>query len=101
MESGKSKTALKIRGLNDVGRYARGVQWIDGHDSISPLENLRRWCPRNVCGGRIDGEIPARASAWRNYRGWATWRYSWNGTTVTKRSIRSASYAICADAPIA
>jgi DUF971 family protein len=59
MESGKSKTALKIRGLNDVGRYAVGVQWIDGHDSIYPLENLRRWCPCNVCGGRIDGEIPA------------------------------------------
>ncbi len=49
----------KIRGLNEVGRYAIGVQWVDGHDSIFPLENLRRFCPCNACNGRIDGEIPA------------------------------------------
>jgi len=59
MPLSKSKTAPKIRGLNEVGRYAVGVQWVDGHDSIYPHENLRRFCPCNVCGGRIDGEIPA------------------------------------------
>jgi len=59
MPLSKSKTAPKIRGLNEVGRYAVGVQWIDGHDSIYPLENLRRFCPCNACGGRIDGEIPS------------------------------------------
>ena len=37
----KSKTP-KIKGLHEVGRYAVGVQWVDGHDSIFPLENLRR-----------------------------------------------------------
>ena len=58
MALGKSKTSPKIRGLNEVGRYAVGVQWADGHDSIYPLENLRRYCPCNACGGRIDGEIP-------------------------------------------
>jgi DUF971 family protein len=58
MALGKSKTPPKIRGLNEVGRYAVGVQWTDGHDSIYPLENLRRYCPCNACGGRIDGEIP-------------------------------------------
>jgi DUF971 family protein len=59
MATGKSKTLPKIRGLSGVGRYAIGVQWLDGHDSIFPLESLRRYCPCNACGGRIDGEIPA------------------------------------------
>ena len=53
----KSKTP-RIRGLNEVGRYAVGVQWIDGRDSIFPLENLRRACPCKACGGHIDGSIP-------------------------------------------
>lgn len=47
-----------IKGLNEVGRYAVGVQWADGHDSIFPLENLRRFCPCNECGGEADGSIP-------------------------------------------
>jgi DUF971 family protein len=54
----KSKTP-KIKALNEVGRYAVGVQWIDGHDSIFPLENLRRGCPCEVCGGNVNGEVPA------------------------------------------
>ena len=53
----KSKSP-KIKGLNEVGRYAIGVQWIDGHDSIYPLENLRRGCPCDACRGRVEGEIP-------------------------------------------
>jgi DUF971 family protein len=59
MPPDKSKTLPKIRGLSEVGRYAIGVQWTDGHDSIFPLESIRRYCPCNTCGGRIDGEIPA------------------------------------------
>ena len=59
MPLGKSKTPPKIRGLAEVGRYAIGVQWIDGHDSIFTLESLRRYCPCNACGGGIDGAIPA------------------------------------------
>ncbi len=55
MIPGKSKTAAasepRIKGLNEVGRYAIGVQWADGHDSIFPLANLRRYCPCNECGG--------------------------------------------------
>jgi DUF971 family protein len=52
----KSKTP-KIRGLNEVGRYAIGVQWVDGHESIFPLENLRRECPCNACGGQFEGDL--------------------------------------------
>jgi DUF971 family protein len=59
MPLGKSKTPPKIRGLSEVGRYAVGVQWIDGHDSILPLENLRRGCPCNRCGGELQDELAA------------------------------------------
>ncbi len=57
----KSKTPPRIRGLNEVGRYAIGIQGTDGHESIFPLENLRRYCPCNVCAGAVEGEIPAAA----------------------------------------
>jgi DUF971 family protein len=57
MTLAKSKTAPLIRGLNEVGRYAVGVQWVDGHDSIYPLENLRRYCPCNACAGSVEGVI--------------------------------------------
>jgi len=52
----KPKTP-RIKGLNEVGSYAVGVQWSDGHDSIYPLENLRRHCPCEVCKGNLEGEI--------------------------------------------
>ncbi len=58
MAASKSKP-LTIKGLNEVGRYAVGVQWSDGHDSIYPLENLRRHCPCLSCNGEVAGEIPA------------------------------------------
>jgi DUF971 family protein len=58
MPSNKSKTP-RIATLNDVGRYAIGVRWADGHDSIYPLESLRRDCPCKACGGAIEGAIPA------------------------------------------
>ncbi len=57
MPSIKSKVPV-IRSLNEVGRYAIGVQWNDGHDSIYPLENLRRYCPCEVCNGSVQGRIP-------------------------------------------
>jgi len=47
----------KIKGINEVGRYAIGVQWLDDHDSIFPLESLRRRCPCNECGGDVTGVI--------------------------------------------
>jgi len=53
----KSKTP-KIKELHEVGRYAVGVQWIDGHDSIFPLESLRRGCPCDACKGNVTGEVP-------------------------------------------
>src|ERR1044072_5493869 len=48
--------ALRIDKLTQVGRYALGVQWGDGHDSILPHRNLRRACPCDACAA----ETPAR-----------------------------------------
>lgn len=48
----------KIRQLSEVGRYAVGVGWVDGHESILPLENLRRFCPCRDCGAAVAGAIP-------------------------------------------
>jgi DUF971 family protein len=59
MAFSKSKIPPKIRALNEVGRYAVGVQWADGHDSIFPLENLRRYCPCNACAGIPDNQVSA------------------------------------------
>jgi DUF971 family protein len=53
----KSKTP-KIKELHEVGRYAVGAQWVDGHDSIFPLESLRRGCPCDSCKGNVTGEVP-------------------------------------------
>jgi DUF971 family protein len=39
-----------IRKLRAVGRYAVGVDWSDGHDSILPHRHLRQACPCEACG---------------------------------------------------
>jgi DUF971 family protein len=35
--------------LKEVGRYALGVEWGDGHDSILPHRTIRRACPCDAC----------------------------------------------------
>jgi DUF971 family protein len=40
---------LTIRRLREVGRYALGVDWSDGHDSILPFRHLRRECRCESC----------------------------------------------------
>src|SRR6185437_8851958 len=58
MPTNKSKTP-QITALNEVGRYAIGVRWADGHGSSSPVESWVRECPCKASGGGIAGEIPA------------------------------------------
>jgi len=41
--------AATIRKLREVGRYAVGVDWSDGHDSILPYRHLRQSCPCESC----------------------------------------------------
>jgi DUF971 family protein len=57
----------KIKGLHEVGRYAIGVQWTDGHESIFPLVNLRRHCPCDECGGEVAGEITPPSQRLRQF----------------------------------
>ena len=38
-----------IRKLRAVGRYAVGIDWTDGHDSILPHRHLRQACPCEAC----------------------------------------------------
>ena len=53
--------ANRIDKLTQVGRYALGVQWGDGHDSILPHRNVRRACPCDACAAAPVGEPPAGA----------------------------------------
>lgn len=39
----------KIRSTHVVGRYALGVDWADGHDSILAFTHLRAHCPCDEC----------------------------------------------------
>jgi DUF971 family protein len=41
--------APTIAKLREVGRYAVGIDWSDGHDSILPYRHLRAACPCNAC----------------------------------------------------
>lgn len=38
-----------MRALREVGRYAVGIDWSDGHDSILPYRHLRQSCPCESC----------------------------------------------------
>jgi DUF971 family protein len=56
----------RIERLTEVGRYALGVVWGDGHDSILPFKGLRAACPCDACTAATrepagaDGERLAR-----------------------------------------
>ncbi len=67
-----------------------------------PLENLRRFCPCNVCGGRIDGEIPAASQrlAQLSRMGDSAMYPEWHDGHE-KCCTRWTSYATSADAPTA
>jgi len=40
-----------VERLKQVGRYALGVEWGDGHDSIIPHRAIRQSCPCDACAG--------------------------------------------------
>jgi DUF971 family protein len=52
----------KIRSTRAVGRYALGVDWADGHDSIIPFAHLRANCPCDRCAERHSADTTAGAS---------------------------------------
>ncbi len=41
-----------MKTLKEVGRYAVGIDWADGHESILPYRELRLHCPCDACAGR-------------------------------------------------
>ena len=45
----RSPEATHVEKLKAVGRYALGVDWGDGHDSILPYRSLRLACPCDGC----------------------------------------------------
>jgi len=45
----RSPDATRIVKLSEVGRYALGVDWGDGHESIFPFRALRAACPCDAC----------------------------------------------------
>jgi len=50
----------RIRATRPVGRYALGVDWADGHDSILPHAHLRAHCPCDGCAAlRARDEVPS------------------------------------------
>lgn len=49
--------------LYAVGRYAFGVQWRDGHESIIPHRNVRRTCPCDACAAAPGGDGPLAPAA--------------------------------------
>jgi len=53
--------APTIAKLREVGRYAVGIDWSDGHDSILPYRHLRSACPCNDCRA-LEPALDARAT---------------------------------------
>jgi DUF971 family protein len=51
-----------VEKLTQVGRYALGVAWGDGHDSIIPHRSIRHVCPCDACAAS-DREAPLPPAA--------------------------------------
>ena len=47
--------------LKEVGRYAIGIEWGDGHESILPYRDLREHCPCERCCSRPAAQQPDAA----------------------------------------
>jgi DUF971 family protein len=47
MTTRPAHTDIKL--LKEVGRYALGITWGDGHESILPYRDLRAHCPCDTC----------------------------------------------------
>lgn len=59
----RSPEATRIARLSEVGRYALGVTWGDGHESILPHRALRAACPCDVCAGATAAKIEAASAS--------------------------------------
>jgi DUF971 family protein len=46
-----------LKTLKEVGRYAVGIGWGDGHESILPYRHLRAHCPCDACRARRSASV--------------------------------------------
>ena len=46
-------SAPVLKTLKEVGRYAVGIGWGDGHESILPYRHVRAHCPCDACRSRM------------------------------------------------
>ena len=54
------ESAPRIAATRRIGRYALGIDWDDGHDSILPYRNLRLHCTCEDCTrGRAEKTLEA------------------------------------------
>lgn len=99
---------FRIDKLSQVGRYALGVQWGDGHDSILPHRNVRRACPCDACEGLDPRDLPVDAEptlvdvlgGQSVYVRWADGHETWLLTSELRALCRCARCAGEPDYPI-
>jgi hypothetical protein len=84
--------------LKEVGRYAVGIVWNDGHESILPHRELRAHCPCDQCAAAPrdphDANAPQLVELQR--LGESTLFFRWSSTT--RACSLPTSYALCAGA---
>jgi DUF971 family protein len=61
MTERRNEPAMKR--LKEVGRYAVGIEWGDGHDSILPYRDIRMHCPCERCDGAVRDVAPGTEPA--------------------------------------
>jgi DUF971 family protein len=59
------RSGLQLGALKEIGRYAIGIAWGDGHESILPYRELRAHCPCDACRAARGGIAPAEAAGGR------------------------------------
>jgi DUF971 family protein len=97
--------ANRIKTLKEIGRYAVGIDWADGHESILPYRELRLHCPCDACSERTADALGADAQQLADMRriGDATLLFRWGDgheTLLVADELRAlCRCAYCAGEP--
>lgn len=96
---------LALGTLKEVGRYAVGITWGDGHESILPYRDLRAHCPCDSCRAKAPGGVapPAPQLAELQRLGEGTLFFRWGDgheTLLVAEELRAlCRCAYCAGEP--